>query len=573
MNEADRVVARTFQVPRAPVLALEPSVALTWLDEDGRLVVRSSIASAFRVRGRLAERLGLPAARIRVVQPLVGGGPGGKAEVRDEDLCALVTLRTGRPARLFGPSDEVPIAACRPAQTVHVRLAMRDGRMNAVELRVLMDIGASAETPEEVLRSAGRDALAPYDLPHVSFEAVAVRTDLPPAGALFAAEGAAGLALECTIDEAAAALGEDPVGFRRRHIAARRHPAAHAALTEAFGGGPEASSVSTAELLSAGDRESGWMRRWSATSERGPLRRGFGVAIGRRSAEAAGATGGLASLRLLEDGSFSLAAGPFAPGITDEGDWAEAAAAILGVPARGVVAASAEADAAPFDTGPSASLLVGAAVEEAARRMRDRILFAGARMLEAEPARARVENGLVRSPEGRAVSFAEIGAAALRTGEPLASSATPPATSVPPAHAAVFAEVEVDLETGIVRVTGLHAEVDGGPFDDPRPAQGQVEGALAAALGRALAESTPLDTEGRPLPHGRWPIPGALDIPPIRVTFRPTDRPPSRFGAAASAEAAGRAALAAIVNAVAQVVAERPSTLPLLPWRLLPGDE
>jgi len=572
LAKAERVVGGAYHLPRALVLSIEPHVALTWLGEDGRLVVRASTESAFRARGRLAERLGLPAARIRVVQPLVGGAPGGKAEPRDEDLCALVTLKTGRPARLVFSAGEEP-AATRPAQWIELRMGLHQGTITALDVRCLMDLGASNEAAEEILRSAGRDALGLYRVENVAFEATAVRTHRPPAGALHGAEAAVGFALECAVDEAAAALGEDPVAFRLRHLRAPDEAAAPAtqAFQDALGEVVPSSRDSLAELLRTGTRASGWSRRWSSATARGPLRRGFGVAVARRSADASGGSGGTASLRLLEDGSFSLAAGPFTAGAADEGDWAQAAAAILGVPARRVVAAAADADTAPFDPGASSSLQVGQAVEETSRRMRDRILMAGARMLGVEPARALVEHGHVRAREGRAVSFAEVGAAALRGGEPLAASASPRAASVPPAHACVFAEAEVDLETGLVRVTSLHAAVDAGPFEDPRPAEGEVEGALVASLGRAMAEATMLDPSGRPLARSRpaWSVPSPVDVPPITVAFEATGGPPSRFGAAPAAEAAGRAALAAIVNAVAHAAGGRPRTLPLLPERVL----
>ena len=193
---ADHVVEGTWTVPFAPAVTLEPTVALTWLDEDRRLVVRTSAESPFRVRGLLADRLGLPAARIRVVRPLVAGGVGGRSDVPIEDLCALVTLRTGRPARLALTSEEeLPIVPGRPPQRVDVRLAVRDGRVSGLALRVLVDVGAGAEGAEGLLRSAARQALSLYGTPSLHVEAVAVLTHRPPTCGRHGAEDDAAFAV------------------------------------------------------------------------------------------------------------------------------------------------------------------------------------------------------------------------------------------------------------------------------------------------------------------------------------------------------------------------------------------
>jgi putative selenate reductase molybdopterin-binding subunit len=137
---AQHVIEGEWSLPFSPAVALEPPLAVTWLDEDRRLVVRTSAESSFRIRGVLADRLSLPAARIRVVRPLVAGGSLGRVEMAVEDLCALVTLRTGRPARLaLGAEEELTTTPGRPAQRVGVRLGHRVA--GALGLRLLVDPG------------------------------------------------------------------------------------------------------------------------------------------------------------------------------------------------------------------------------------------------------------------------------------------------------------------------------------------------------------------------------------------------------------------------------------------------
>jgi len=237
------------------------------------------------------------------------------------------------------------------------------------------------------------------------------------------------------------------------------------------------------------------------------------------------------------------------------------------------VCAATDTDSAPFESGDGvpACFSAGRAIEEAARLTREAIREAGAALLGAGAAEVTVDDGHVRDAAGRAVSFAEVGAAGLRAGHPLTVTAAPAPATAPPSLAAAFAEVEVDVETGVVRVTRLATVVAGGPFTDSRPPEGHVQGALADALEQALAGGLPFDAEGRPRVRSlrRWPLVAAVDVPPLSVTFLPGGEPLSRFGATALGEAAARAALAAIVNAVSQATGVRLRELPLSPPRVL----
>jgi CO/xanthine dehydrogenase Mo-binding subunit len=374
------------------------------------------------------------------------------------------------------------------------------------------------------------------------------------------------------VDEVACLLEEDGAAFRRRHLRAPGEPGGEvlAALGEPAG---QDDARPIAGLLRVGARNGGLPRRLRLSAPGGPLRRGSGLGVARRAAGPEGHAGGAASLRLLDDGSFTLAAGPSAAGGSDEAAYAEAAAGILGVTPRRVVCAATDTDSAPFESGEAAPayFAAGRAVEEAARLACDRIRDAGARLLGVPAAEVTLADGVVRDAAGREVSLADIGAAALRAGQPLTVTAAPAPASTPPSLAVAFAETEVDAETGVVRVTHLAAVLAAGPFADERSPGSQVEGGLAYALEQALAGGLDFDDEGRPRVRSlrRWPLVAALDVPPLSVTFLPSGDPLSRFGAAALGEAAARAALAAIANAVAQATGARVRQLPLSPARVL----
>ena len=566
LGGAERVFEATFRVPAAPASPLEPHHAITWLDEDRRLVVRTSTESPFRVRQTLAETLGIPAARILVVQPQVGGGFGGKSDVVAEDLCALVTLRTGRPARLvFSREEELTVAPARPAQRVRVRVGVRERQLVALELDVLADVGAHAVESALLLRAAAREALSLYHIPHLRFLGQAAFTHRPPTvrsqGALPAL-----LALEAQLDEIAHVLEEDPLELRRRHLATAEDAARVAA---ALGVPAPTALVAAAEAMVAGADEIGWSRRWRTGSRSGPRRRGVGMALARHDVVG---ERGAASLRVREDGSFNLFVGVSATGTGAEAAFVAAAAETLGVPENRVVPAAGDTDSAPFDPGaaPPTLYLTGQAVQKAAILVRALLLAAGARRLGVEVGEVVTENGEVRAPDGRSVGYAALAADALASSAPIAAVAFHSAGEAPPAGAAVFAEVEVDVETGEVRVLRLVAALDGGPRLDPHLAEAQAEGDALRAVGTALSERTAIAENGRALFRSLrdCPLPTAVDAPEVRTLFVPLDAPPTPFGARPLGEVTATGPVLAIVNAVAHAIGARLYELPLLPERV-----
>ncbi len=544
---ADRSFEGTYRVARSPLGPLEPHVALTWLDEDQRLLVRTSTEAPHRVRGRLAERLRIPAARIRVETPMVGGGFGAKSDLLGEDLCGLVTLRTGRPARLaLSRTEELALAPALPAETVRLRSAVRAGALVALHLDLVVDAGAAAFS-EERLRGAAEDALASYRLPDFRFQARAVSTHNPPVA--LAAGRSVFFALESHLDEIAAALGTDPLEVRLRHL--RRG-------SDSGGSGAGASTLEA--VLAAGAREIAWSRRWKATAIQGTKRRGLGLAVARRGG--AGGPRATAQLQLGEDGSFSLRVGPSARAAGAETVLARIAASGLGAAPHDVVLAGGDTDFSPpeVEAGAPALATTAAAVEDAAQQLRAAMIQMGARLLGTPAEGLAAREGAITAPAGASIRFAEVGAESLRSGPPLVSTASREAAELPPAAAAFFVEVEADGETGQVRVVRVVAAVGCGPVSEPELVEARVQGEALRALGHALGGSLP------------DPCPTALDEPEVVTLFVPAEGRSTPFGATLTGELATRAVAAAVANAVAQV-GPRVRELPLTPVVLLARQE
>jgi putative selenate reductase molybdopterin-binding subunit len=531
---AESVLEGTYRVAASQAAPIETHAVITWLDEDGRIVVRTSTESPFRVQQTLAARLGVPAARIRVVQPQVGGGFGGKSSVGAEDLCALVTLRTGRAVRLtYSREEELTIAPAAPAQVVRVRSGLRGGRLQALELRVLAGMGAYPGATGSLLRGAAGEALMLYGVPHLRFEGLAAFTHLPETGALRGRGALPALfALESHLDEQATALGEDPVEFRRRHLAG---PDDVLRISAALGLPPPVQHADVEGAIRAAGREIGWSGRRTGDAGSGPRRRGVGMALLRHHAES---ERGAASIRIHQDGSFNLFVGASAMGVGAEAAYAAVAADVLGVSADQVVPAAGDSDSSPRDPGaPAPTLyLTGRAVEKAAGLLLRRIVEAG-------------------SPE-RAAG--------------LEATAFHDAADAPPVSVAVFAEVEVDVETGEVRVVRLVSALDCGPLLDPRILETQIEGDALRAVGAALAERSPVGPDGRGCFRSLrdYPLATAIDAPDVRTLLVPEEAPPSRFGSKPLGEAPSIGPAIAIANAVAHATGLRLRDLPITPDRL-----
>jgi CO/xanthine dehydrogenase Mo-binding subunit len=418
------------------------------------------------------------------------------------------------------------------------------------------------------LRETGRETLGLYRAASARFQGRALRTHLPPGG--FSPGGAGLFALESHVDEVAAALGEDPLEFRLRN---QPQPGDKAGIVEALGGASEigqGSRLVEAARLGAGAIE--WSRRWKASGGEGPQRRGIGLALVRHAPSRSGGERGVAALKMSEDGSFGLTVGPAALGAGAERIYREAAARRLGVAVERVVLQAPDTDTSPFDPGAAAPTPqpTERAVHRAAELLLDQIRASAARLLRRDARDLTVEDGRVRAGDGAATTLAEVALAAIRHGPPIGAEAFHSVADAPPAGVAVFAQVEVDLETGRVRVLKLVEALDVGPVEEPRIVEAQVEGDALRALGEVLHEQAPTDrTGGRTFRSLRdHLILTAVDAPEI-ITLLAGSGPASALGAKALGGLAARGPAAAIANAVAHATGVRVRELPLAPVRVL----
>ncbi len=599
LAESDRVYERTYRVHQVQQAALEPHVVVTYWDEDDRLVIRTSTQVPFHVRRMVAPLIGLPVKRIRVVKPRIGGGFGGKQEMLIEDLCAHLTVATGRPVRFeYTRELEFTSARSRHPQTLTFRAGVRnDGVLHALDLHIVENTGAYATHGLTVCSVSGQRGLATYRCPNLRFRGDIVYTNIPTPGA-FRGYGApqAEFALESLMEEIALDMGLDPVEFRLKNAVRVGDPIL---ITGAIGEGStaevEPQIVQTCALPQCVEQAAAaihWDRKadpaWRVDPERPHVRRGLGMAVCMHGTAIAGLDMGAASLKLNDDGSFNLLVGATDLGTGSDTVLAQIAAETLGVPLSDVIIYSSDTDFTPFDTGAYASsttYISGGAVKKAADQVRAQIFERAALMLgmdRRDDPPGRLEEGwTIRdrrcyAPDGRSVTLEAVALHSLHTHDQrqIMATASHMSPHSPPPFAAQFAEVEVDTETGQVTVKKLVMAVDCGTAINPRTAQGQIEGGLVQALGYAVSEAMVMDEHGRQLAtrFGDYRIFQADEVPEIEAILVPTYEPSGPFGAKAVAEIPMDGVAPAVANAIAHAVGARLRELPFTPervWRAL----
>jgi putative selenate reductase molybdopterin-binding subunit len=601
--DAERIFEGEYIVPKVQQASIEPHAVVTYWDEDDRLVIRTSTQVPFHVRRILAPVLNLPAKRIRVIKPRIGGGFGGKQEVLIEDVAAHLTIATGRPVRFeYTREEEFVSARSRHPMRVRMRTGVKaDGTLTANEMYVLSDTGAYGCHGLTVTGNTGHKAMALYvgdgpyrQSPNIHFSADVVYTNTTPSGAYRGYGVPQGFfPVEVHMERIAHALGLDPIAFRLKNAlrAGELHPFS---LAWSEGREPRPEYIQTCGLEACareGAQAIEWNRKrgnaqWRASGGAAHLRRGVGAALVMQGTAIPYLDMGGASLKINDDGSFNLLVGATDLGTGSDTVLAQMAAEVLGCPVEDVIVYSSDTDFTPFDKGAYASsttYVSGAAVVKAAQEVAEQIRAVASEVwsekeVQIAPESIRLEKGAAVAPDGRRLTLAEIALRSLHHANQrqimaVASFMSPVS---PPPFAAQFAEVIVDTETGQVRVERLVMAVDSGVIVNPLTASGQVEGGMTQALGYAVCEEMRYDTRGRPLVRDLrdYHIFAANEMPDLTTIFVETFEPSHPFGVKAVAEIPMDGVAPAVANAIHDAIGAWVTEIPATPervWRAMHG--
>ncbi len=577
-QEADAVLENRYEVHYAQHTPIEPHIVITWLDENGRLVIRSSTQVPFHTRRICANVLGIPIQKIRVIKPRIGGGFGTKQEVYLDYVAGWVTLQTGRPAKIELSREEEFISRTRhPIITLLKAGVKRDGTLTALDMRILSNTGAYGSHATTVMYNTGSKVLPLYRCPNVRFQGKVVYTNLPVAGAYRGYGATQGyFATESMLDELAEKIGMEPVELRKKvHIKEGETSPLFEVLGEGKKGVSQViGSCKLPQCIEEGFKLIEWRKK---PKEEGKLKRGYGSAIMMQGSGIPNVDMGAALIKLNEDGSFNLLVGATDLGTGSDTILAQIAAEALKVPTGKIIVYSSDTDFTPFDVGAYASsttYISGGAVLKTAQKVLKEIMRIGGEMLNEVKENLIVQVAQVMSKRtGRSVSYQEIAYHSLyeREQHQIIGSMSHISPQSPPPFAAHFVEILIDKGTGKIKVERYVAGVDCGTVINPKLAEGQVEGSIINGISYALTEEFIFDKNGKMM-NGSfrdYKIFSAMDIPEIKVNLIPSYEPSGPFGAKSVGEVNINGPCPAIANAIWDAIGVRMRKTPFTPAKVL----
>lgn len=571
------VVIEETVYPQAQAQAMmETYRAFSYLDHTDRLVVTSSTQIPFHVRRQLARALQIPASKIRVIKPRIGGGFGGKQTGAVEIFTALVTLKTGKPSKIiYDRAETFGCTTSRHAMRLKVRLgADQDGMIRVLDMDVLSDGGAYGEHSSTTLGVVAEKTLSLYNKTRaIRFIGHAVYTNKMPGGALRGYGATQGtFALETAVNKLAAELKMDPSEIRLKNLI-------QAGETSLAYNGKLLGSSTLNDCIRKGKELFGWDEKYPRKELSNGKVRGYGMAVTMQGSGIAGIDTASAEVRLGDDGNYTLLVGSTDMGTGSDTILSQMAAEILETSVGNIVVHSADTDVSPYDPGSYASsttYVTGMAVVKAAEDLKQKILEQGAKYLEVVLEEVEFNGEAVITLDGqksiRIEKIAELNV--LGSGRlQLVGNATYGSPISPPPFMAGFAEVEVDPLTGKVDLIDYVAVVDCGTVINPKLARIQAEGGIVQGIGMALYEDVRYDDKGHMGTNSfmQYKIPTRKDIGTLRVAFEESFEPTGPFGAKSIGEVVINTPAPAIVDAVYNAVGVRVTRLPITPEKVFLG--
>jgi CO/xanthine dehydrogenase Mo-binding subunit len=556
MKAAARVFEHRFRTQQVMHTPLEPLVSVAESTESSLTIHTASQSPSF-VRIEVARLLGWPENRVRVRVPFLGGGFGAKLYIKLEALVAVLSLMTQRPVKVSLSMEEQFFTITKHATSFRIKSGVtREGRIVARECEVWWNGGAYADIGPRVTQKSGFTAPGPYDIEHVRVDSYALYTNLPPAGAL-RGFGIPQLvwAYESHTDLMARELGIDPIEFRRKNLLREGRPHATGTLMR------DAALEKVLERLES-------LMEWRKPYERGSgtVKKGRGIAIGFKACVSP--TTSLAALNVNADGSCIVYCSTADMGQGSDTAMAQIAGEVLNMAAESVTVVHSDTDVTPYDmaTLGSRSLFhMGNAVKLAAEEAKGK--------LDA----LRKELGLAADCDIKDIFKKKYG---MQAGNVVGTGSFIPSYKSPDENGltdnatpfwmvgATGVELEVDTETGRVRITRLVNVADLGTPINPKIVQTQLSGAAIMQLGFTLFEKMEFDTNGqlRNASFAEYKIPGLLDLPEEIVNEAVVaEQKTGPFGGKGVGESGTFGVSPAIANAIHDAVGVRLTSLPMNP--------
>lgn len=548
--------------------------------ENGRIVVTTSTQIPHIVRRVIGQALGIPWGKVRVIKPYIGGGFGNKQDVLYEPLAAFLCMQVGGRGVKIDTTREETLACTRVRHAISFDVraaARRDGTLVARRFTAWSNQGGYASHGHAIVANAANMFKQLYhDEKVLESESYTVYTNIATGGAMRGyGIPQADFVTECLIEDLAQKLGMDPLEFRIKNCMKEGYTDPHTGIPFA--------SYGLLQCAEKGRRFIDWdKKRKEYVNQSGPVRRGVGCAFFCYKTGVYPISLETASCRMIlnQDGSMQLQMGATEIGQGADTVFAQMAAEVTGITEdRVYVVSTQDTDLTPFDTGAYASrqtYVSGMALKKAGGMFKERILKYAAYMLKTDEKNLDLaENQVVDLHTGEMLVTMEALATeafySLERSEHITAEATHHCKNNTFASGVCFADVQVDMPLGKVKVNKIINVHDSGILMNPKLAEAQVHGGMSMGLGYALSEQLLYDDKGRPLNDNLldYKLPTAMDTPELHAEFVELEDPTGPFGNKALGEPPAIPVAPAIRNAVLHATGVAVSTLPLDPQKLV----
>ena len=576
LADCEEVIEHSWRIKAAQQGYMETIRAYCEIDRYGRLHCISSTQIVFHIRRILANALGISKSMVRAEKPRIGGGFGAKQTAVCEVYPAFVTWMTKRPSKIIYSRRECQtIASPRHEMEVTVRLgAMKDGRIRAIDLYTLSNTGAYGEHGTTTVGLSGHKAIPLYTggCEATRFSCDVVYTNVQAAGAYRGYGATQGIfALESAVNELAEKLKIDPVELRMKNIVRE------GMFMPAYFG-ETANACALDRCITHCADHFHWKEKYPVRDMGNGKVRTAGMAIAMQGSCISNVDVGSCTLKLSDDGTYNMLIGAADMGTGCDTILAQMAAEVLDCEPDQIVVFGADTDASPYDSGSYASsttYVTGMATQNAAMELRENMMKIGAELLGCTLNEVEFDGEKVYVVDGdKSVSLADIAVKSqVNNRIPVDVTATYSSPVSPPPYMVGMAEIELDKETGSVKILDYDAVVDCGIPVNPNLARVQTEGGIGQGIGMALYENVTYNANGK-ITEGdfmQYKIPTRQDVGNIHVEFETSYEPSGPFGVKSIGEIVINTPAPALAHAIYRATGVWHRTVPFTPEKILMG--
>ncbi len=572
-EKCDVIVDEVYHTKANNQAMMETFRTYTHFDYNGRLNIVSSTQIPFHVRRIVARALEIPKSQVRVIKPRIGGGFGAKQTAVSEIFPAIVTMKTGKPAKIvFDRYETFSAGTSRHEMKMRVKIgADKEGNIKAISMYTLSNTGAYGEHGPTTVGLSGHKTMPLYNKANAfKFDFNVVYTNTMAAGAFRGYGATQGIfALESAVNELAAKLNMDPIILKQKNLLEEGD------VLTAYHDEP-LQSCTLNNCIEKGKELIKWNEKYPYKRISDSKVRSVGMAIAMQGSGIAGLDIASVQIKLNDDGFYTLLIGATDMGTGCDTILAQIAAECLECDIDKIVVNGVDTDQSPYDTGSYASsttYVTGMAVVKACEKLKDQMLHEASKIMKVEKDTLEFDGQIIYNNDNSITLDRLAQELVVGDGNCLMASESHSSPYSPPPFMAGFVEIELDIETGKLDIIDYYGVVDCGTPINPKLAKIQVEGGIAQGIGMAIYEDITYNESGKMKNNSfmQYKIPSRLDVGNIVVEFESSYEPTGPFGAKSIGELVINTPSPAIANAVFNATGVNIRSLPITAEKVLMG--